>query len=307
MIPLALVTGFLGSGKTTLLRHIIEKNRTRKIAYLVNEFSSLDVDGEVLADTDADVMSIPGGSIFCQCLVTQFIGTLRTVAEKFDRLDAPLVGVVVEASGIADPRVIGKMLEETRLDRVYQLGQIVSVVDPGSFTKLLKTLPNITAQIEACDLAVINKTDLYEESQIVSAEREVCRIHPAATVLRTQFGRVDTDLFAHEGHEDLQGQYALCADPNYHTFRAKIDRPVMLDHLLADIEKVRSAVYRIKGFVPAAGGAVYLDVSESGVVTMPIDDDRETGELAFIAHPAGRADVADMVHRLEEGTFSIQP
>jgi G3E family GTPase len=301
MIPLTLITGFLGSGKTTLLKHVIERNRTRKIACLVNEFSSLDVDGQILADTAANVMSIPGGSIFCQCLVTQFIGTLKMVAEKFDQPDAPLEGVVVEASGIADPRAVRQMLEETKLDQVYQLGRIVSVVDPGSFEKLLKTLPNISAQIEACDVALINKIDLYDHSTIQRTERGIKRINTQADIVRTQFACVNLDLFNACDHAALQGQYAPCADPNYLTFRATIDEPVRLDLLLDRLNELRDSVYRIKGFVSVGDACVYIDASEGGVSAMPADENPARKELIFIIPPEGEAMVAPLVRSLEQG------
>ena len=80
MIPLTLVTGFLGTGKTTLLKQIIAKNSDKRLIYIVNEFGKLDVDGTILADT-ADVVPIPGGSIFCHCLTATFIEHLQKLKQ----------------------------------------------------------------------------------------------------------------------------------------------------------------------------------------------------------------------------------
>ena len=68
MIPIRLVTGFLGSGKTTLLKNLIRQNQSRRLAFLVNEFSPTDIDGSLIANLTPDYLSIPGGSIFCRCL-----------------------------------------------------------------------------------------------------------------------------------------------------------------------------------------------------------------------------------------------
>jgi G3E family GTPase len=76
MLPICLVTGFLGTGKTTFLKNIVAHNRGRKIVYLINEFSAHDVDGAIVSAENPNVVSIPGGSIFCKCLVTEFIGQL---------------------------------------------------------------------------------------------------------------------------------------------------------------------------------------------------------------------------------------
>ncbi|MBT7301374.1 MAG: GTP-binding protein, partial [Victivallales bacterium] len=50
MIPLVLATGFLGSGKTSFLRGVAQRECTRHLVFLVNEFSPLDVDGAVVAE-----------------------------------------------------------------------------------------------------------------------------------------------------------------------------------------------------------------------------------------------------------------
>jgi G3E family GTPase len=225
------------------------------------------------------------------------------VAEKFNQPDAPLEGVVVEASGIADPRVVRQMLEETTLDRVYRLGRVVSVVDPGSFGKLLKTLPNIAAQIEACDLALINKTDLYDHERITATEEEIRRINSQVLIAQTQFARVDLDLFDPQDHEALQGRYAPCADPNYLTFQVELDRPLPLKLLLYRLEELRSLVYRIKGYAPVDDGCVYVDVSESGVSATAANDNFGRKELAFIVPPECEGAVVPLVRSLEQGTL----
>lgn len=109
------------------------------------------------------LVSIPGGSIFCHCLVGEFVRVLGEVAVVDPRPE----GVIVEASGIADPKVVVVgMLAETKLDAMFDLRRVVTVVDPGSFHKLIQTLPAITAQVEASDLVLINKTDLYDAGEV---------------------------------------------------------------------------------------------------------------------------------------------
>ncbi|MCX7010859.1 MAG: hypothetical protein NTY53_27070, partial [Kiritimatiellaeota bacterium] len=103
MIPLVLVTGFLGSGKTTFLKQLVSRYHDLKLVWLVNEFSARDVDAAVLGSETSDVLSIAGGSIFCRCLVTEFIASLRDLPARFGTPESPVEGVVVEASGMANP------------------------------------------------------------------------------------------------------------------------------------------------------------------------------------------------------------
>ena len=85
MIPIVLVTGFLGCGKTTLLKRFVDLHRERRFLYLVNEFNPQDVDGVLIRSEGVEVIAVPGGSLFCNCLVTDFIRTLTDIAERFPK------------------------------------------------------------------------------------------------------------------------------------------------------------------------------------------------------------------------------
>ena len=45
--PVVLITGYLGSGKTTLLNNLL-KQETRRVALIVNDMGSINVDAEIL-------------------------------------------------------------------------------------------------------------------------------------------------------------------------------------------------------------------------------------------------------------------
>ena len=53
-IPVVILNGFLGSGKTTLLRSLLMQSRQQEmdLGVIVNDMSELDVDGEIVAQTD---------------------------------------------------------------------------------------------------------------------------------------------------------------------------------------------------------------------------------------------------------------
>ena len=53
-VPVVILNGFLGSGKTTLFRNLLAQSRRKNIATcaIVNDMSELDVDGELLGNTD---------------------------------------------------------------------------------------------------------------------------------------------------------------------------------------------------------------------------------------------------------------
>ncbi len=263
-IPICLVTGFLGSGKTTFLKHVVERYRDRRLVYLVNEFSPNDIDGAIVSETNRNVVSIPGGSIFCKCLVTEFIGQLTHLPERFDGVD----GVVIEASGMANPKVIADMLRETRLDERYELARIVSVIDPGSFGKLRFTLPNITAQIEAADIALVNKSDCYSSDILAETVAELRLIHADLHTIECQYGVAEFDLFAiRPSDRGLHGEYAACRDPNYETATVVRTSDLDLCELKRRLDVAQEHVYRLKGHASSAGQTYYVDYSKSGLTT----------------------------------------
>ena len=266
LIPICLVTGFLGSGKTTFLKHIVAQYADRKLVYLVNEFSPRDIDGAIVSKTNPNVVAIPGGSIFCKCLVTEFISQLTAVPAAFEGVE----GVVIEASGMANPKVMADMLRETRLDDRYQLANIVSIVDPGSFMKLRVTLPNIVAQIEASDTILINKTDLYDTDTITDTIAAVVEINPSATTLFCTNAAAKIDPFApHTMTRDLHGEYAKCKDPNYESISITINQHVNVDALREHVLAAEEDLYRLKGYVPTSEGCVYVEYTKSGYTATP--------------------------------------
>jgi len=288
-IPICLVTGFLGSGKTTFLKKIVEQHRTQKLVYIINEFSPHDIDGAIVSKENPDVVSIPGGSIFCKCLVTEFIGQLTSIPKIFEGV----AGVVIEASGMANPKVIADMLHETKLDDRYTLANVVSIVDPGSFMKLRKILPNISAQIEASDSVIINKTDLYADETITETEKVIKNINPTSFVFKSINADIDIELFNTAATHDLHGEYAKCKDPSYESATLKITQNIDINELRRRLLAVEDDLYRVKGCLPTADGTVSVEYTKSGLTISPADTDENT--IVIIMRGAPLADTRNLI------------
>jgi G3E family GTPase len=304
-IPAALVCGFLGSGKTTVLSHLARRLEGRRIAWLVNEFSSRDIDAAILRAIAPDVRAVPGGSIFCRCIVSRFIEELRGIAEQ----EPPTEGLVVEASGVADPRVVHRMLSETRLDLRYRLECVVAVVDPGRFLKLVHTLPNIRAQVEASDVVLINKADLYPEETLRAAEEEVQRIRPAARTLRTVRGAGEIPFLElgsgcvwagdSAGHDS--GDYAPSRDPAFVTRELSLGRIRDVEGFRRKLEALSADLYRVKGFVPSESGMLLVEASGGEVSVGPSPVAVEGPVLVLVLRAGFSHETAAFLDRLQLG------
>lgn len=286
MLPICLVTGFLGAGKTTFLKNVVARNRDRKIVYLINEFSAHDVDGAIVSAENPNVVSIPGGSIFCKCLVTEFIGQLKKAAQHWPDAE----GVVIEASGMANPKVMEQMLVETGLDKLYRLATVVSVIDPSSFFKLRHTLPNIIAQIEASDVVLINKTDRNPPEKIAETYALVRQINPAAERIQTVRCEAEIDLFAEHVPRGLQGEYAKCRDPNYATFVT--EQPFNGTTLAAFVRAHADDIYRVKGTLADE----FFDYSIAGIIRTP--QPGAGSKLAWIVKGSAGEKIAEALNEI---------
>lgn len=297
MIPLSLVTGFLGCGKTTFLRNIAARSAGRKIAFVVNEFSGADVDGKVLESDTERVMALPGGSIFCHCLAGEFVRVMRSLPLRYGN---DLEGVVIEASGTANPLVIERMLVDSRLSRLYRIASVIAVADPGTLPTLLETLPNIAAQIEACDAVLLNKTDLFDETAIARAEAAIHAIRAGVKIVRTEHCAADIALFPERATRRLKGEVASSADPRYYSRYVLVKRNFDTVLLQIMLKNCSLAFYRVKGFVMMNGAVHYVDASRAGVTLVKAEDYSGMLGLAIIGHSEDRAKV-DAICKAWEG------
>ncbi|MFA7174424.1 MAG: GTP-binding protein [Kiritimatiellia bacterium] len=185
VLPIWLVVGFLGAGKTTLLRHLVKSTHGQEYIYIVNEFSAVDVDAAQIERAGGVALAVAGGSIFCRCLVTEFVSVMRRIKDGFHiggRIIRPQ-GVVIEVSCLADPRSMRKLLAESHLDDFFRVAGVTVVVDPGFLMRLLLILPNIKGQIQAADLILFNKIDLRPPAMIEKVREKVRTINPQAEII----------------------------------------------------------------------------------------------------------------------------
>ena len=304
MIPLVLITGFLGSGKTTFLRHLSKKNDGKRLAFLVNDFAAVDVDAQILSELDGEMVSIPGGSIFCRCLATTFTNALKKLAT----LEPAVDGVVIEASGMADPRALADLLRETKLDEIYTLSTVIALADPGTLCKLLKTLPAVKAQIETADVLLLNKTDLFSEEAIQQTEDAVRKVRDDIEIIRCVKGKVNVQLFRGESHAlAFHSSLSPCRDESFlsatYRFRAQRD----IGKVVETLNRYSKILWRAKGFIPTPQGLMELqwvmraDSACCGAVDICPTTSREARPaLVMIARGNAQEELDELIKELKK-------
>ena len=270
-IPIYLVVGFLGSGKTTLLKRLVNAARGRNFLYVINEFSAVDVDAGQIEKEGGVAIAVAGGSIFCRCLISEFVSVMKRISEG-----VPVGGemvqpgaVVIEASGMADPRSMGKLLSESGLDRSYHVAGITAIVDPGVLMKLFLVLPNIRGQIQSADLILFNKIDLHSPEVIDSVTDRVRSINNRAKLLHCTYCDVDPAIILDRGEPDAvkleDADYNKCKDSHFESEALTFGNKPALNALLELFSEDLEGLYRVKGCVECIEGWYFVEWSEGGL------------------------------------------
>ena len=110
-IPVLVLNGFLGSGKTTLLRSLLVQSRKKNLdlGVVVNDMSELDVDGQIVAQTEF----FDEGNKRFQSIYSCVLSSRKGVRELQKALDAMLSDgppelLIIETSGSCHPMPSGR-------------------------------------------------------------------------------------------------------------------------------------------------------------------------------------------------------
>lgn len=263
-IPVLLVAGFLGAGKTTLLNNLLRTRSGLRIGVVVNDFGAVNIDAMLVAGQVDGAVSLGNG---CMCCTVDDDGLDAT----FEALVKPRVGldlIVVEASGLAEPRNLIRMVSGSTNPRI-EYGGLLYLVDAGNYAETRERHPRIDQHLALADLIVLNKADLAGPD-IVESARDLVRQHnPTAPVITTRDADVDLGLLADielaPVDDSVPRQLGLdellvesdCGDDHdhcghlHHEYQSVsfVDpEPMNPRALAAFLEQPPAGVYRIKGF-----------------------------------------------------------
>jgi G3E family GTPase len=202
-----ILTGFLGAGKTTLLNHLIGTAEGERIAVIVNEYGEVGIDGQLIVETEDEVIELNNG---CVCCTVR--GDLIGAIGKLLASGRPIDRIIIETSGLADPApVIQSFILDETLSRGVALDAIVTVVDARHVMQQLP-LDEAAEQIAFADVLVLNKVDLQPESALAAVEKELRVRNPLARIVRTQNGVVARGDVLDIGAFDLKNLLTIAPD-----------------------------------------------------------------------------------------------
>ncbi|MEG1381437.1 MAG: CobW family GTP-binding protein [Ruthenibacterium sp.] len=236
------VTGFLGAGKTTFLKNFIRLFAHQKIFLLINEFGKVGVDASLLREMHATLAEINNGSIFCACRLDQFEAALNDAVQQ-----KPDV-ILVEASGLADPSNLRKVLAQPAYCAIDYQG-CVCLADAVRFEKVVKTARVCPRQVAVSSLALLNKTDLSTPEALENTKRLILEINPAIAIQTTTFGAFDAAWMPLICPQAAVEESDFGADITLQKASVTIADTMNCTQLHSFLSMLAEDTYRMKGFV----------------------------------------------------------
>ncbi|GAB63040.1 MAG: GTP-binding protein [Candidatus Jettenia sp.] len=262
-ISLTILTGFLGAGKTTMLNRILNGNHGLKVAVLVNDFGSINIDAELIVGIESNVISLANGCICC----TIRDDLIATVMETINRPERPEY-ILLEASGVAEPSGIAMTFNNPSFRDRIRLDSILCVVDAEQVFTSPEFMDLKLFQMACADMIILNKVDLVGSDQVARIKEWLdSRFHCYRLIEAVQadvplpvllsVGRYDPTQadpnWYNLKHHDCRDSH--CNQKHHHhdhsnvfgTWSYETDRPLSLDVLSEIVSKLPVNIYRAKG------------------------------------------------------------
>ena len=326
-IPVTILTGFLGAGKTTLIRNLILKNKSKKLAVIINEFGDLGVDGEIVKQCsdetcpEENILELANGCICCT-VADDFIPTMKSLLEGQYIPEH----ILIETSGLALPKPLLKAFEWPEIRSRLTVDSVLAVVDAeavvnGIFapqmSNELKEKQNQTYvehetplsevfedQINCSDVVLLTKPDLVEN---ISDARNIIikEMERNVPILEVQNGDIGADVILgvnaaaetdldnrrshHDGFDDHEHD-------DFDTFSITVPKILDVESFKLVLETLirENDILRIKGFLQVESKPLNLLVQSVGKrLSVNFTDTKipveNTGNLVFIGEK-GRID-----------------
>ena len=326
-IPVTILTGFLGAGKTTLIRNLILKNKSKKLAVIINEFGDLGVDGEIVKQCsdetcpEENILELANGCICCT-VADDFIPTMKSLLEGQYIPEH----ILIETSGLALPKPLLKAFEWPEIRSRLTVDSVLAVVDAeavvnGIFAPQMSTeleekqnqtyvehetpLSEVFEdQINCSDVVLLTKPDLVKN---ISDARNIIikEMERNVPILEVQNGDIGADVILgvnaaaetdldnrrshHDGFDDHEHD-------DFDTFSITVPKILDVEKFKIVLETLirENDILRIKGFLRVESKPLNLLVQSVGKrLSVNFTDTKipveNTGNLVFIGEK-GRID-----------------
>ena len=259
--PVTVLTGFLGSGKTTLLNHILTGDHGVRIAVLVNDFGTINIDADlVVGVTDEQgVINLANGCVCCS-IREDLLGAVLQVLSRPEKPEY----IVLEASGVAEPSGIAATFLDAGVGDQIRLDSIMCVIDASQVFAAPEMMDLKLRQMAFADLLILNKADLvsdgemrrlrawledrFDRHRLVAATRANLPLEILLGV-----GRFDAQQITSKSNHTHDCNDERCDHPDHAALFDKwsfeCDQALALDALRESMRSLPACIYRCKGVI----------------------------------------------------------
>lgn len=275
-IPVLVIGGYLGAGKTTLINNVLS-SATQRIAVVVNDFGSVNIDASLIRERHNDTIELTNGCICC-AVGESLADVLFSI---LDRTELPEV-VVIEASGVANPSAVAAF---AHIEGFHHLGNVV-LVDATHALETSKD-PHVgrtfALQVQAAHLLAITKSDQATEPVISEVRSIVSSLAPSTPLILTTSATLSSLIMNLAPHSDsaVTETHTKFSTTTLSHVNAQDEK-----QLLAFLQNIPPNVVRAKGIVELASGDRRLvqkvgstisisptELPTSGLVVISVQDD----------------------------------
>lgn len=254
-IPVTILTGFLGAGKTTLLNRILNGNHGLRIAVLVNDFGSINIDSELIIGVEDGAISLSNGCVCCN-IRDDLINTIEFVIKRPEKPEY----ILLEASGVADPSNIAFTFIQPDFRDILRLDSIISIIDADQFFTY-REYPGIVElklrQIGFSDMVILNKIDLVDDSNLQMIKTWISSRMNRVRTIEAIYCYVPLEILLSVGRFDptkLENELLSNQPESHHnsfsTWSYVTEYPFSADALREMVKKnLPNTVYRCKGII----------------------------------------------------------
>lgn len=299
-VPVLLVAGALGAGKTTLINALLSADHGLALAVVVNDFGAINIDEAILSATGQPVYGLKNGCICCS-LQGDLLRTLRLILAVRAAPDA----IVIEASGVSDPRGIIAALFDPVLREAVQLDAVVTVIDAEEYDRADALW---MAQVRAADFVCLAKTGTLPASDLAALRAILAPMHKALVFAADADGGVPLAVLFDRGRRNTSERKVdhlpPLKDDRFVRFEWSSLTPMSLQRFQAMIQALAPQLARAKGFLSVTEHpeqALLFQLVGRRASLMPVRAPRGGTHLVFIGK-TGLFDVAGMTSALESIT-----
>jgi len=248
-IPIILLGGYLGSGKTTYLNRLLSEAKGRRLAILVNDFGAINIDANLIEDSVDEVVALQNGCICC----SMAMGMQSAIIKVLKRDDRP-EAIVIEASGVANPGEVAKILSDEAMRPYASLELVISMLDCKNVaTYKPAELMLIREQLRYSGIVMLTKLEQSSEVDIADARKLIQETNLGTVVIDDYQKILNLDLLlgTKQSAIELDGKASSATNANdlFKSWSYSTNESMSEDEFQKVLSALPLETVRGKGFV----------------------------------------------------------